>query len=576
MTTARPSDFLRVRLPPPRFTVASPPPPQKSYTKISVDQVLACAHFSVPAHWSIAPDLVDKLIEAVSLDLDSLLPRHPNLTPGLDPIIRDLLRQWEKNFGQMSMEDHSQGSKTASTEASRMLLVAVAEVFEEIQTRTGTALDLVQLERQQPPPGVPSCKMDHSLKRVSVSEGKHHTIEVEDKRPIGFPIVLAELLKRVSCGVLDTEIACLSEQPNWWIVANRGALYAGAYDVNWVVFAGLTAFCVGHRSGQHMFLSAPFHNRRDEHDECTTATLDQATALSHIFGDEPHPTAPQTGLLLLFLAVRQMFPQLCAISFTPQPTASQPHPEFTRTGREIDAEESDEQGASSHDRGHTYTSSSGSNRPLAATPILSGHQRFTGKWDGDLRHPDDYAVKILDYLASGYQNSVYAGELLQKGRTVPAVAVKVSGDSDALMTEFRRYLALQKRMGDSIPRCYVLCVVGNTACLVTSLIPNHASSWKLGAIYAALRKMHQAGWAHNDIVDDGSPSPRKVLWNAEGRPVLIDLVTATRHTCKEGCNSEQVFTQSDTHPSNFDVDEHGDSPDGFRGDSSAGDQNRTN
>lgn len=57
-----------------------------------------------------------------------------------------------------------------------------------------------------------------------------------------------------------------------------------------------------------------------------------------------------------------------------------------------------------------------------------------------------------------------------------------------------------------------------------------------GAIYAALRKMHQAGWAHNDVLDDGSRSPRNLLWNPEGRPVFVDLVTATRHTCNKGCS----------------------------------------
>lgn len=93
MTTVRPSDFLRVRLPPPRFTVSNPLRSHGSYTKISSDQVLACADFSVPTHWSIAPDLADRLIDAVSLDLDILLPQHPNLTPGLITVIEDLVRQ---------------------------------------------------------------------------------------------------------------------------------------------------------------------------------------------------------------------------------------------------------------------------------------------------------------------------------------------------------------------------------------------------------------------------------------------------------------------------------------------------
>jgi hypothetical protein len=165
--------------------------------------------------------LADRLVDAVSLDLDNLLPQHPNLSPGLDAVINDLLRQWEKNFGDLPTEDHSKGLETATTEASRLLLVAVAEAFAAIQIHTGTALDRVQLERQQPPPDVPSCKMDHSLKRISVSVGKPYTIGVENKRPIGFSSVLTELFRRANCGVLDTEIVDVFEQPKWWIVANK-------------------------------------------------------------------------------------------------------------------------------------------------------------------------------------------------------------------------------------------------------------------------------------------------------------------------------------------------------------------
>ncbi|KAJ7255382.1 hypothetical protein C8J57DRAFT_1518308 [Mycena rebaudengoi] len=502
MTTVRPSDFLRVRLPPPRFTVSSPLRSHGSYTKISTDQVLACADFSVPTHWSIAPDLADRLIDAVSLDLDILLPQHPNLTPGLITVIEDLVRQWGRNFGETPREDHSKGHETATTEASRLLLLAVMDVFEVIERSTATAPDAVQLRRQQPPPSVPSCEMDHSLKRCSVSEGK----------------------PRSSCGVLETQISAPLQQPKWWIVANEGALYVGAYNIQWIVFASLTAFCVAHRSGSHMFWSAPLHNRRDEDDEFTAATVHPPTALSHIFGElmtKDHPGS------------EQCFPDSAALSFTPSPAASQSHPEFTLTGHDIDPDAEEHSASSkSDDSGDNYASSSGSERLLAPTPIFSGHHRFTGKWYGELRHPHGYTVNILHYLASGYQGSVYAGELLQNGQIVSAVAVKVSDDPSALLTEFRCYRALRKMMRDSIPRCYGLCVDSSTAYLITNLVPNHTPSRKLskaerGAIYAALRKMHQAGWAHNDVVDEGSQSPRNLLWNSQGHPVLIDLESFT-------------------------------------------------
>jgi tRNA A-37 threonylcarbamoyl transferase component Bud32 len=73
-----------------------------------------------------------------------------------------------------------------------------------------------------------------------------------------------------------------------------------------------------------------------------------------------------------------------------------------------------------------------------------------------------------------------------------------------------------------------------------------------GAIYAALQKMHLAGWAHNDVVDDGSRYLRNLLWNSEGRPVLIDFVTATRHTCNEGC-SELMRLQKALKLTNYDL-----------------------
>jgi serine/threonine protein kinase len=68
----------------------------------------------------------------------------------------------------------------------------------------------------------------------------------------------------------------------------------------------------------------------------------------------------------------------------------------------------------------------------------------------------------------------------------------------------------------------------------------------------ALQKMHRAGWAHNDFVDNGSQSPRNLLWDSEGRPVLIDFETATRHTCKAGC-SELSRLQKVLRLTNYDI-----------------------
>ncbi|KAJ7171903.1 hypothetical protein B0H12DRAFT_1246908 [Mycena haematopus] len=395
---------------------------------------------------------------------------------------------------------------------------------------------------------------------------------VEDKRPIGFLPVIAELSKRAPCGTLETEIDDPPDQPNWWIVVNKvcapgsllgahnetfqGALYAAAYKVNWVIFAGLTGFCIGHRDGQHMFWSGAIPNRRDQGDEFTSETLDLTKAGTHTFSNQHHPV-PQTGLVLLFLAVvmsgarekgsswvQQMFPQLCALHLDP-PTSRLVHG-FTGTGRQI-GDETDHDSGSSNSSSNDYTPSrSGSERSLLPTHLLSGHHRFTGTWYGDLSRTDNYSVKILNYIGEGEHGAVYSGELLQKGSTISTVAIKVSADERVLRIEFERYLAMQKSMGDSIPRCYGLFVGGHTMCLVVSLVPNNTPSRKLsklskaerGAIYFLMRKLHMAGWAHNDVVYDSShdQSLHNLLWNAEGRPVLVDLVTVTRHICKRGCS----------------------------------------
>ncbi|KAJ7088928.1 hypothetical protein C8R44DRAFT_751619 [Mycena epipterygia] len=57
-----------------------------------------------------------------------------------------------------------------------------------------------------------------------------------------------------------------------------------------------------------------------------------------------------------------------------------------------------------------------------------------------------------------------------------------------------------------------------------------------GAVYAAFQKMRKGGWVHNDVVDPIGKGIRNFLWDHAGRPVLIDLVTATSHRCHKRCD----------------------------------------
>ena len=50
-----------------------------------------------------------------------------------------------------------------------------------------------------------------------------------------------------------------------------------------------------------------------------------------------------------------------------------------------------------------------------------------------------------------------------------------------------------------------------------------------------LKKMHDGGWTHNDVVDSSKNAMHNLLWTDTGRPVLIDLATVTQHVCDGRC-----------------------------------------
>jgi hypothetical protein len=64
--------------------------------------------------------------------------------------------------------------------------------------------------------------------------------------------------------------------------------------------------------------------------------------------------------------------------------------------------------------------------------------------------------------------------------------------------------------------------------------------------------MHKAGWTHNDVVDPTTKALRNLLWTPAGRPVLIDLVTATLHTCGRRCD-ELMSLRTVLHLSKHDI-----------------------
>ncbi|KAJ7626453.1 hypothetical protein B0H17DRAFT_563359 [Mycena rosella] len=411
-------------------------------------------------------------------------------------------------------------------------------------------------------PAASSFKIDNAL---SLNSATTHIMGVEDKRASLLPWASMELVRRgLHCGVVDVEQEAPKHQPNWWVIANKGALYAAAYDMDWVVFGGMTVYCVGYRTGHHM-LWCPVYNRRDQGDEVISQTTQ---TLATIFGGEPPPSDPQTGLSLLILAIilkgiiakggcpwlSQMFTTLSGLTFA-IPSGEPNLKDYTNFGRDP-SESSDESSSDSGNDGDEsgdFTSGSAQRsdnssritRSSAPTALASGQHRITGTWHGELAQSTGFSVQIMERLSEGCHGIVYAGALAQNGRVVSTVAVKASDNKRGLLDEFSSYKELNELMGPRIPRCYGLCVTSRTAFLVIARLndrePGHdLTKAERGAVYAALKRMHDGGWTHNDVVDPVNNVIHNLLWTDTGRPVLIDLVTVARHVCDGHCAELKV------------------------------------
>ncbi|KAJ7821424.1 hypothetical protein B0H14DRAFT_2599189 [Mycena olivaceomarginata] len=353
--SARPSDLLRIWLPPPRFNspqnTASPRKTRttESWTKISDRQVKTAGELSLNDSWSIEQKLAVDLIDAVSLDLDILLPPQPKLASSLKKSSPP-----SKNSGTNTLKTTRDGGLVI-LQASRVSQRGQPTYFSTLLRTLGVTF------RPLSPPS--------PANRNRLQTG---------------PIFPAGLRFR---SALSADFV----QRPWWILANKVRCIIDVIKAR--------SSSTKHTDGIYTF-----------------------------FGDAPHPNKRQIDVFLLFLAVvlrgaydkgnspwvKTLFAKLCALSFTPPSTENTPSP-FTPTGEDPD----DDNVSSDNSDDHDYTPSA-SNRTSASTTLLWGPHQLTGRWYGDLGDPDDYGVRLLHLLASGPQNSVYAGELFQKDKYIAA------------------------------------------------------------------------------------------------------------------------------------------------------------
>ncbi|KAJ7227482.1 hypothetical protein GGX14DRAFT_556032 [Mycena pura] len=529
----------------------------------------------LPKRWSIHERMAAHIIEVAARDLDKLMSRDPTLKNDLESRVNELEAHW----AQLQWAGHILGEMETRAIASTDLLCTF--VKDAIACLQKAAL---RAAGRNPPAGVsPGVQVsmqcgDTMTSTLILDKGLHLPINhkclaaIDNKRPSGLPGAVYELAKRGrSCGVVDIQLQepLPNKQRDWWVLANKGALFVTAYETTWMIWASNTAYCVGHRCGDHLFWSI-LYNRRDAEDEVYPHTVknvrqvftgekddssedSNADMVSDAEADEDmdRPEGRQDGILLLFLGIALLdyaswFPDLYFYATTFElelDGISNVEPrthEFDKHGDDPGSDFSDSGPADDSQKsgGKSGRDSSVETRSKATTLSCAG-SNFQGRWFGELATARGFSVEVIEGLSHNDRNSVYRGTLLENDVLVSPVAVKVSDQTDAIVAEFEHYMDLKDHMEGCIPKCYGLCVSsGGSAFLVTGLVQELDIDRSLtladrNAIYAVLDKMHRGGWRHDDVI--GHTTVRNVLWSHTGRPILIDLESATKHVCKKDC-----------------------------------------
>ncbi|KAJ7134783.1 hypothetical protein C8R44DRAFT_977288 [Mycena epipterygia] len=471
------SDLLRHRLPPLRIDVGKSST-HAGFKPISAAQVVAAQRLNPPTHWSVEPRLHSELIGAISNDFDELLPESPQIVTDLRKAMQMLLAEWELDFGDNAFVSH--GNRETATRASSRIFSRFGAVAVSVILGRNHLVHIPE----EPSPSAQDIIIDNVASSNRMNPASSFIVGVEDKCSVDMPQAVEELTRRgMACGVVEVEVAAPAHQPNWWVIANKGALYAAAYDVDWVIFSGMNVFCVGYRIGHHVLWSSPIFNRHDPGDEVTPHSN---AALARIFSD-PLPVHPQTELPLLFLAVilkammagkchnptlEAQFPTLYQLEFD-IPSGKSNFEQYTSTGRDHPRPPSSEEPNSNcGDHGEKSKDFIGENHhpPTYSTRLSAGQYEVVGEWRGELADPKaGYSVQIQQHLlGEGTHCTIYDGTLWKAGKAVCALAIKVSDQIDNLLREFDKYEALSGSMGSSLPRCYGVCVSSGSAFLITS------------------------------------------------------------------------------------------------------------
>ncbi|KAJ7308588.1 hypothetical protein DFH08DRAFT_490789 [Mycena albidolilacea] len=527
------SDFLRVRLSPPRMD-PNPTAHRTSlryFTPITLGQtVLAPTLPGLAKTWSQAPSMGGQLVDAAAKDMEPLLVGFPALRTDLSAALGDLQWEWSTEIDSPKSDQYDGGESLTHMASQILLNRFVYNAFQAIQNHLRPADSAAHKCRWKPEHNIQGCK---------------HLTDL--------PRVLEDVKTRASVlGIVDVKVTNKTPIQDWSTLVNKGALYQEVNHTDFVLFFSVTALIVGYRTGTRLLWSDPIYNRRDNGDEFEVPNdpeiIQEASDL--VFGGAA-PQSAQTGLPLLFLAVmlrgamkqapwlQQYFPSLCGLRFNAaaaDPSLNRQAILYLSTGMKKEDDDKANRKRGDDDKNGDYTPTKRA-LALAQNTLWSGPQSFAGRWYGELATPAGYSVIIAKQLSHGSHGVVYAGQLWQAGFLVSDVAIKVSDAKNTMLDEFARYEDLKDVMGHHIPRCYGVFVVDGGAFLVMELLESRdtvQSARERAAVYEVLSRLHKAGWIHNDIVDAGL-ALRNLAWARSGHVVLIDLITVTRHDCHDTC-----------------------------------------
>jgi hypothetical protein len=116
---------------------------------------------------------------------------------------------------------------------------------------------------------------------------------------------------------------------------------------------------------------------------------------------------------------------------------------------------------------------------MSGATLSAGTDHLRGEWSGELADCPTHRVVVGERISSGSHGDVYRGTLLENDLPLALVAVKVSDQAEDLLAEFDSYRQLQQKMDPYLPKCYGLCIVRETAFLITALVKDRCKERQL-------------------------------------------------------------------------------------------------